>query len=179
MVSYKKKSNSSNIYQFKHTPCFTVDKKFKLQSGKSLLNPSVAYKTYGKLNKEKSENNKAITICDRIIKKYPKSLGAKNCTILKKQINAKSLSITVEKNIPTNTNTRMLINYKNIDHLYFTAYKITNDQLYEFNRLYKSKEKVTFINSLNKLNNWKAFSLGDESRSRPIINIRVIIIHVR
>ena len=66
-----------------------------------------------------------------------KSLGAKNCTILKKQINAKSLSITVEKNIPTNTNTRMLINYKNIDHLYFTAYKITNDQLYEFNRLYR------------------------------------------
>jgi len=60
MVSYKKKSNGSNIYQFKHTPFFTVDKKFKLQSGKSLLNPRVAYKTYGKLNKEKSN---AILIC--------------------------------------------------------------------------------------------------------------------
>ncbi len=109
-----------------------------------------------KINKDKSENNAAITICDQIIKKYPKSLGAKNCTILKKQIKAKSLSITLEKNIPTNTITRMLINYKNIDHLYFTAYKITNDQLYKFNRLYKSEEKVAFINSLNKVNNWNS-----------------------
>ena len=109
-----------------------------------------------KIHREKSENNTAIAICDKVIKKYPKSLGAKNCAILKKKIKAKSLSIIVEKNIPTNTNTRMLVNYTNIDHLYFTAYKITNDQFYKFNRLYKSKEKVAFINSLNKVNNWNS-----------------------
>ena len=60
MVSYKKKTNGNNIYQFKHTPCFTVNKSFKLQNGKSILKPIVAYQTYGKLNKEKSN---AILIC--------------------------------------------------------------------------------------------------------------------
>jgi uncharacterized protein YfaS (alpha-2-macroglobulin family) len=109
-----------------------------------------------KIHKEKSENNTAIAICNKVIKKYPKSLGAKNCTILKKKIKAKSLSITVEKNIPTNTNTRMLVNYRNIDQLYFTAYKITNEQLFRFNRLYKSEEKVAFINSLNKVSTWNS-----------------------
>ena len=60
MVSYKKISNVNNIYQFTHTPCHVVDKNFKLQSGELLFNPRVAYKTYGKLNKKKSN---AILIC--------------------------------------------------------------------------------------------------------------------
>ncbi|ARV16662.1 alpha-2-macroglobulin family protein [Polaribacter sp. SA4-12] len=109
-----------------------------------------------KIHRSKSENKLAISICNKIIKQFPKSLATKNCTILKNQILAKSLSITVEKNIPINTNTRMLVNYKNIDKLYFTAYKITNDQLYKFNRLYKSEEKIKLINSLKKVNNWNS-----------------------
>ena len=83
-----------------------------------------------KIHSGNSENKIAISICNEIIKKFPKSLGAKKGTILKNKILNKSLSITVEKNIPIHTNTRMLVNYRNIDKLYFTAYKITNEQFF-------------------------------------------------
>jgi hypothetical protein len=109
-----------------------------------------------KIHKEKSENKIAISICDEIINKSPKSLGAINATILKNQILEKSLFITVEKHIPINTNTRMLVNYRNIDKLYFTAYKITKKQLYQFNKLYNSEEKIKLINSLKKVYNWNS-----------------------
>jgi len=38
----------------------SLKKKFKLESGRFIINPSIAYKTYGKLNKNKSN---AILIC--------------------------------------------------------------------------------------------------------------------
>ncbi len=56
----KKKSFNKNIYNFKHTPNFILKKKFKLENGKFLLNPNIAYKTFGNLNKNKSN---AILIC--------------------------------------------------------------------------------------------------------------------
>ncbi len=54
------KSNSNNIYNFKHTPNLTINTNLKLESGKFIKNPSIAYKAYGKLNKNKSN---AILIC--------------------------------------------------------------------------------------------------------------------
>ena len=58
MVSYK--TNFKNIYNFKHTPNLVLNKNFKLHSGISLTKPTIAYKTYGKLNVDKSN---AILIC--------------------------------------------------------------------------------------------------------------------
>ena len=54
------KIQSKNIYNFKHTPNFILNKKFKLENGKFLNSPNIAYKTYGKLNKKKSN---AILVC--------------------------------------------------------------------------------------------------------------------
>ena len=54
------KTNSKNIYNFEHTPNITLDKNFKLQNGKFLIRPKIAYQTYGKLNRQKSN---AILIC--------------------------------------------------------------------------------------------------------------------
>ncbi len=54
------KIQSKNIYNFKHTPNFILNKKFKLENGKFLNSLNIAYKTYGKLNKKKSN---AILVC--------------------------------------------------------------------------------------------------------------------
>ncbi len=54
------KTNSKNIYNFKHTPNLVLNKSFKLQNGSILSKPTIAYKTYGKLNSTKSN---AILIC--------------------------------------------------------------------------------------------------------------------
>ena len=58
MITYK--TNSKNIYNFKHTPNLVLNKIFKLQNGLLLHSPNIAYQTYGKLNSSKSN---AILIC--------------------------------------------------------------------------------------------------------------------
>ncbi|KGL62806.1 alpha-2-macroglobulin family protein [Polaribacter sp. Hel1_85] len=131
-----------------------------LKSSKKLFSKKAVSGIYAfeiaKIHRNKSENKLAITICDEIIKQFPKSIGAKNCTILKNQIKAKSLSITAEKFIPINKKSRVLITYKNIDKLHFTAYKITPKQLQKINKTYKQNEKIKLISSLEKVSNWNA-----------------------
>ena len=58
MVSYK--NNMNSIYNFTHTPNIKIPTRFKLENGKEVDNPQIAYKTYGKLNKDKSN---AILVC--------------------------------------------------------------------------------------------------------------------
>ncbi len=115
-----------------------------------------------KIHREKSQNKEAISICDAVINQFPKSMGALNCTILKNQIEEKSLQIDAEEFIPIQTKSRILVTYKNIDSLFFTAYKITDAQLYEFNRIYKFEEQEKFINSLQKVETWK-YTLRNEN----------------
>ncbi|WP_298765658.1 MG2 domain-containing protein [uncultured Polaribacter sp.] len=106
------------------------------------------------IKRKKSENKTALAICNNVIKQFPKSLGAKKCAILKNQIETKSLAITAEKFIPINTNSRVLVNYKNINKLYFTAYKISEKQLLNFNKSYQLEDKKQLIQTLKKVKNW-------------------------
>ncbi|MCG1035729.1 alpha-2-macroglobulin family protein [Polaribacter sargassicola] len=108
-----------------------------------------------------SENKIAFSICEDVINRFPESLGAKKCSILKNHILEKSLSITSEEFVPTNTVSRALITYKNIDKLYFTAYKVSEDLLNKFNKTYDVEEIIQFINSLEKSKDWSA-NLRDE-----------------
>ena len=111
--------------------------------------------------KERYKNRKALEICNENIKRFPKSLGAKKLAILKSNILDTSLSLKVEQYIPINTNFRILVSYKNINQLYFTAYKISEKQQLEFNKIYNNKEKLAFLNTLEKTKNWRA-SLRNE-----------------
>lgn len=100
------------------------------------------------------KNKEAIAICNRVITQFPKSVGAKKCETLKQQIKTKSLSILSEKFSPVNTASRLLITYNNIDHLYFTVYKISRIQTEKLNTIYKEKERINFIKTLTKAISW-------------------------
>jgi hypothetical protein len=96
------------------------------------------------------KNQEAIAICEEILEKFPGSLGAKKCKILKSQIEQKNLEIRAEKQVPINKNSLFLIRYKNMDSLYFTSYKIHQKDLLAFRKMYKSDEKIKFIQQLEK-----------------------------
>ena len=109
-----------------------------------------------KKEKDQFKNREALKICDAIIHKFPGSFGAKKCAFLKAAILDRSLSMSAEEYIPINTNSRLLISYKNIDSLYFKAYKISINQQLEFNKITKNEAKISFLNTLEKSKEWKA-----------------------
>jgi len=100
------------------------------------------------------KNKEALVICEKVISKFPKSEGAKKCAVLKLKINQKQLQITSEKYIPTNTFSKVLVDYKNVDSLYFSVYKITTSQLQSIYKKYNQEEKIAEINKLQKVKSW-------------------------
>ena len=115
-----------------------------------------------KIYKERQNNKKALSICNVIIAAFPKSLGAINCNLLKKQIQEKTVSITAEKYVPKYKNSRLLIRYKNLNSLFFTSYKITPEQLKTYYKTYNFTEKKQVLNSLEKTESWQVTLRNEE-----------------
>ena len=99
-------------------------------------------------NEHRFKTKDALVICKEVIKLYPESLGAKKCEGLVSQITQQTLTIKTENYVSSNKASKTLINYKNIDKLYFSIYNITPNQLYELNQIYKEEDRVTFIKEL-------------------------------
>ena len=108
------------------------------------------------------ENKRALEQCEFVIKKYPKSEGAKKCKNLKAIILTKSLQITAEKNIEIDKFSRILVRYKNIHSLHFTAYRISKNDSKKLQKLHKNEDKIAFINRLQKETTWTS-SLKNEA----------------
>ncbi|MDO5978038.1 alpha-2-macroglobulin family protein [Flavivirga spongiicola] len=96
----------------------------------------------------------AIEICNKAILKFPKSNGAKKCTVLKQLIEQPTLQITAENFLPIQQNARLLIRYKNLNQLQFKIFKLTRNQLSKFNKIYREEEQLAFIKKLNPYKNW-------------------------
>ena len=107
-----------------------------------------------KIEENRFKNREALEICRNVIDKFPKSLGAKKCLLLKKNILKTALSIKAEEYVPTNSNSRILVSYKNLNKLYFTAYKVTPEKIRAFYKIRKSTEKIAFLNTLEKGIQW-------------------------
>ncbi|MDG1398637.1 MAG: MG2 domain-containing protein [Polaribacter sp.] len=126
------------------------EKKIKTHKASGLYAFEIA-KNY----KNASKNKAAQTICNAVIQKFSKSLGAQKCTILKAQIEQKTLAITAEKYIPNDKNSRILVTYKNVESLFFAAYKVNQKQVKNFNKIADFKDKKAFIKTLKISKSWK------------------------
>ncbi|GAA3616546.1 MG2 domain-containing protein [Flavivirga amylovorans] len=96
----------------------------------------------------------ALAICNNAILKFPESDGAKSCTVLKQLIEQHSLQITTENFLPIQQNARLLLSYKNLNHLQFKIYKLNRNQLEKFNQIYREEEQLAFIKKLHVYKNW-------------------------
>ncbi len=106
------------------------------------------------------KNKEALAICNNVINNFPNSFGARKCSILKDNILQKSIQVTAEKYIPTNTSSKILVDYKNLNKLFLTVYKVSEKQIEKLNKTSYSK-KVAFINTLQKETSWHT-TLRDE-----------------
>ncbi len=139
-------------------------KKFATHSASALYDYEIAnlYKEYASTYiPEENDTHRwklkeALEICNATIKKFPDSRGANQCKALKSQILHTELSIKTEKYIPIQKPGRLLITYKNLNKLYFSAFKITPKQLKDLNRLYKTEDQIKFLSSLKVTKTWEA-----------------------
>ncbi|WP_282074524.1 alpha-2-macroglobulin family protein [Maribacter aquivivus] len=98
----------------------------------------------------------AIALCDDVIARFPKSLGAQKCMVLKSEIQNTTIQLTSEMHIPTNTVSRLLVSYKNMERLSLKAYQITQKQLKELEELYQDNKKQDYIKKLSVAKTWSA-----------------------
>jgi len=120
--------------------------------------------TYDPIKNSKNQwkRQEALKVCEKAMAAFPKSTGAEKCKSLHSQILNPSLQITAEKFIPINKPARLLVNYKNTNHLYFTALKISRSQEKKYNELYQDNERIAFIKKLKVIKTWNA-KLKNES----------------
>lgn len=104
----------------------------------------------------------AVELCEFVIKKHPETNSAEHCALLKQRILSRSLSIQTESNLPINKNAKLLVTYKNIEQLEFSAYALSEKEITNFNDLHKIEEEKAFIGKLSATKTWKA-PLIDES----------------
>ncbi|MDY0780106.1 alpha-2-macroglobulin family protein [Tenacibaculum sp. IB213877] len=110
-----------------------------------------------KTNEEnRFKNVDALQICNEVIKQFPNSEGAKKCAVLKQQILAKSVQIITEEHIPSLQYSKTLVTYKNLDNIFFTAYKIDEKDLEKLDKIYKDDERAKFISNLQKVTSWSS-----------------------
>lgn len=110
---------------------------------------------YTNKNNENAEKEKlrfgsrtAHQLCDKAIKLFPKSYGAKQCLTLKTDIESKSVSLQFEKNIAPNSIQKYVVNFKNVDTLHFKLLKFEND--FNFYANHRYNEELIVKNMLDK-----------------------------
>ncbi|MBO6879783.1 MG2 domain-containing protein [Winogradskyella sp.] len=97
----------------------------------------------------------ALEICESVISKFPESDGAKQCKILKQQILLPNIRLQAEEYIPINSASRILVSYNNLTSLDFKIYKVSKNQLENYNKSYNAEEKSKFFSKLSPI---KSFS---------------------
>ncbi|NNC44466.1 MAG: alpha-2-macroglobulin, partial [Winogradskyella sp.] len=99
---------------------------------------------------------KAVDICNDVISQFPNSRATKQCRTLIQQIKVPFLKITAESHIPTNTYSKLLVTYKNLDALSFKIYSINETQLIAYSDLYNANDQKRFLNNLLATKQWNS-----------------------
>ena len=102
-----------------------------------------------KTNENRWKLKEAIELCNSVIARFPKSIGAQKCAVLIEQIRQPHLQLQTEEFIGINSPSRLLVTYKNLETLDFKIYKISQKQLEKYNSIYRVDEKEAFFKKLN------------------------------
>lgn len=107
--------------------------------------------------KTRWSSKRAYDICQAAIKRFPKSIGAKNCQALINEILQKELRLSVEAVTPSNQNILAQIQSNNIDKIYCKLLPLPKDY-------YKQKSALDLLDeAINRDSIWAAYIFGLKS----------------
>lgn len=102
----------------------------------------------------KWEYKTAIEICDKVIAKYPESLGGISCSALKQIILYREIQVEAEQiNIPGKP-FRAAVTYKNLNTVYLRLLKITPAEMAELAQL-EYEERISRLTSIPVFKSWQ------------------------
>ena len=101
------------------------------------------------------KRKEAFELCQDIIANYPRSSAAEKSKALQAGIFYRSLNLISEKHIPVDAPSRVLVNYRNMDSLRFTAYTISESDRKKLEKLYHEPEQRAFIKKLKVAKEWE------------------------
>ncbi len=110
----------------------------------------------------KWEKKKAYELADAAVKRFPKSLGARNCEALMKQIQASELNVECEKAVPIGKPALASISYQNTGHLYFKILATSFDDQ-EYPDYSTDKEVLKKLNKQKTVAQWEMEMPTDDS----------------
>ncbi len=102
------------------------------------------------------KKTEAIKVCDAVVSKFPKSRAALMCKDLKTIIKRSELSIITESYIEINKPSKILVTYKNVEELNFTAYSVSTKELKKLDDIYPQEKKLVFIKKLKTIKTWQS-----------------------
>jgi len=102
------------------------------------------------------EYKKALALCEAVISKFPKSIPGEKCKIIKKGILRPELDIKTEAFVPIQQHSKMWINYKNVERLYFTVSKISNEERKKFIKLSSKEHHFELVQELTIDHTWNS-----------------------
>ena len=103
---------------------------------------------------------KAREVCLEAEAKFPNSLGVQKCAGILNKIDALQLNIQTENYIPTNTRSKLFVNYKNIDSLSVSIYDIDDNFIKSYRRI--SEDSITALFHNKKEVSNESFALIDD-----------------
>tara|TARA_B100000809_G_scaffold107967_1_gene106458 strand:+ start:3555 stop:10151 length:6597 start_codon:yes stop_codon:yes gene_type:complete len=119
------------------------------------------------------KNKKALAICELAQQLFPESNGAENCRVLKEQILNPSLRITTEKHIPSNLPSRLQVEYKNTDQLFFSIYKISHKKISAFYKINNDSARIVYLKNLKAIQKWNSKLRNEDDFQKHTTEINV------
>ncbi|MCF8332153.1 MAG: hypothetical protein K9H84_06850 [Bacteroidales bacterium] len=105
---------------------------------------------------------KALKLCNAAIKAYPGSIGAEHCKALKSRILSKEINLQMEPAVIPQKSSLALVEYKNVQNLHFTLYKLNNDAYLEWSFLRDRKKSLQKLKQMSPYKSWSLNLPDDE-----------------
>jgi hypothetical protein len=123
----------------------------------------------------KPYKTKAMNLCVEYNKKYPDSMGGKNCLYLKDLILQKNINLTTEKVNLVSRPFLSLVRYKNIENVFFRVIRLNESEKNAAkNKSYQSNEElITYYLDFKPIIQWEAKLPEDKDYNSHSVEIKI------